>query len=222
MENLDLKDSYLASSRINWRPYFECFIEKTQNGTKMDYDWKGNLENGAVEILKLGDIAASDTQIKINSIISEIKSGNLKVFDTSKFTVSKDTPNLEVDSNKYITSYKADVDSDENYTGDAEVVSDEYFHESEKRISSYFDLRIDEINEIFDEKGETENFNSTYRTKKSNDGLSTGAICAIDIPCVFALLVSAILAFTLGKKDSHNIQNVSLDGVYNSSINRVI
>ena len=84
----------------------------------------------------------------MDSLISEIKSGNLKVFNTSKFTVFKETPNLKVDSNKHITSYKADVDSDENSTGDTEVVSDGYFHESEKRSAPYFDLRIDGINEI--------------------------------------------------------------------------
>ena len=226
MEDFGLKDSYLASSKINWRPYIRYFIKNIQNGTKMDYDWTGNITNGAVEILKLGDIAATGTQEKMNSLISEISSGNLKVFNTSKFTVSKETPNLEVDSNKHITSYKADVDSDENFTGDTEVVYDGYFHESEKRSAPYFDLKIDGINEIVDssnEEEETDNFvnftSSIYRTKKSNDGLPTGAICAIAIPCALALLGATILALTLGKNVSHNIQNVPKDSLHSNLSN---
>ena len=236
MENLNLNNSYLASSRINWKPYFRYFIENTQNGTKMDYDWRGSLSNGAVEILKLGNIAASGTQEKIDSLISELKSGNLKVFDTSKFTVSKETPNLEVDSNKHVISYKADVDTDPNFTGDTEVISDGYFHESEKRSAPYFDLRIDGINEIIDvpedtsnidstsivspslEKEDIDNYTNTYRTKKS-DGLSPGAICAIVIPCTLVLLVATIAPLTLGKKYSNSIENVSMDGFPISSSN---
>lgn len=39
----------------------------------------------------------------------------------------------------------ADVDSDADFTPDTEVVSDGYFHESEKRSAPYFDLDIDGI-----------------------------------------------------------------------------
>ncbi len=61
--------------------------------------------------------------------------GSLHVFDTSKFTVKGET----------LSSYKADVDTDKDYTPDTEVISDGYFHESEKRSAPYFDLRIDGI-----------------------------------------------------------------------------
>ena len=47
---------------------------------------------------------------------------------------------------KKLDSYKADVDTDENYEGDTEVISDGYFHESEYRSAPYFDLQIDGIN----------------------------------------------------------------------------
>ena len=46
------------------------------------------------------------------------------VFDTSAFTV---------DDGKVLDSYMADVDTDADYTGDTEVISDGYFHESEYR-----------------------------------------------------------------------------------------
>ena len=40
----------------------------------------------------------------------------------------------------------ADVDTDEAYEGDTEVISEGYFHESEYRSAPYFDLQIDGIN----------------------------------------------------------------------------
>ena len=42
-------------------------------------------------------------------------------------------------------SYMADVDTDPNYEGDTEVISDGYFHESEFRSAPYFDIQIDGI-----------------------------------------------------------------------------
>ena len=66
---------------------------------------------------------------------AKLASGELKVFDTANFTVGGQT----------LTSYMADVDSDEAYTPDTEVVSDGYFHESEYRSAPYFDIDIDGI-----------------------------------------------------------------------------
>ena len=50
-----------------------------------------------------------------------------------------------VDANGHLTSYKADVDTDANYTPDTEVVSNGYFHESEYRAAPYFDIQINGI-----------------------------------------------------------------------------
>ena len=47
-----------------------------------------------------------------------------------------------------LTSYMADVNTDEAYTGDTEVVHDGYFSESEFRSAPYFDLFIDGINTL--------------------------------------------------------------------------
>ena len=71
----------------------------------------------------------------------ELEDGTRHVFDTSAFTVE----------GKNLDSYKADVDTDEKYTPDTEVISDGYFHESEYRSAPYFDLRIDGI-KLLDEK----------------------------------------------------------------------
>ena len=53
---------------------------------------------------------------------------------------------LKVDADGHITSYLADVDTDEAYTGDTEVITDGYFSESTARSAPYFDLSIDGIN----------------------------------------------------------------------------
>lgn len=44
-----------------------------------------------------------------------------------------------------IESYVADVDTDEAFTPDTEVVLDGYFHESEFRSAPYFDIQLDGI-----------------------------------------------------------------------------
>ena len=110
----------------------------------------GNLSNGAVELYNASGIAAEGTQDAMNKAIEDLKEGKVKVFNTSKFTVSNTVDGLVVDENNHVTSYKADVNTDSKYEGDTEVISNGYFHESEYRSSPYFDLRIDGITENFD------------------------------------------------------------------------
>ena len=57
------------------------------------------------------------------------------MFDTATFTVGGQT----------LTSYMADVDSDEAYTPDTEVVANGCFQESKFRSAPYFDIDIDGI-----------------------------------------------------------------------------
>ena len=38
------------------------------------------------------------------------------------------------------------IDTDENFEGDTEAISDGYFHESEYRSAPYFDIMVDGIN----------------------------------------------------------------------------
>ena len=68
---------------------------------------------------------------------SRASAGNLSFFKTcSTFTVKGET----------LTSSKADVDTDPNYTPDTEAIVDGYFAESTFRSAPYFDLQIDGIN----------------------------------------------------------------------------
>ena len=129
-------NTYIVASRINWEPYFEFIINAVQNGEAIPADWTGTLETGSVELLTLNEKAAAPgTAEAIEAAEAAMKAGELHVFDTATFT--KDGAALE--------SYMADVDTDEAYTGDTEVVADGYFHESEYRSAPYFDLQIDGI-----------------------------------------------------------------------------
>ena len=127
----------LVSSKINWTPYFEHIINAVINGTEIEQDYCYGLEEGSVEILGLNeDVAAEGTVEKLEEVKAALIAGEIKVFDTATFTV--DGAALE--------SYKADVDSDDAFTPDTEVVADGYFHESEFRSAPYFDIDIDGIN----------------------------------------------------------------------------
>ena len=155
-ENTSLTNSYLTSSRINWRPYFKYFINCVLKGEKMDADWTGTIANGAVEVFAASGIATEGTQAAMDAAIAAFKAGTLNVFDCSKFTVSvfgdgvKDFTNLNatVDADGHVTSYKADVDDAGDYVGETEVVSGGIFKESFYRSAPYFDIRIDGITEI--------------------------------------------------------------------------
>ena len=146
-----LADSYLTSSRINWRPFFRYFIQSTLEGKKMDADWTGTVANGAVEVYKANTkIAAAGTQEAMDAAIAKFKNGELNVFDTSKFTVTPaaGATNITVDADGHVTSYKADVDDLGDFKGETEVIEGGVFKESKFRSAPYFDLRIDGITEI--------------------------------------------------------------------------
>ena len=187
-ENPTLTNSYLISSRINWRPYFKYFIQSALDGTEMDPDWTGTLEGGSVEVYNASSLAATGTQDAVDTAISDLKAKNIKVFDTSKFTVNGTT----------LTSYMADVDTDANFEGDTEAISDGYFHESEYRSAPYFDIIVDGI-EIIEEESESSSestnqtsFNTFNVNKKG--GLSTGGIIGVTIPLVAVAVVAAVAA----------------------------
>ena len=147
-------NTYIISSRINWAPYYQYAIQCVIDGKAIDADWTGTLATGSVVLTELNtDVAAAGTQEAIDAAIAKLESGELHVFDCATFTTkADDTMNpfkvdfLKVDADGHITSYLADVDTDEAYTGDTEVVENGYFAESAKRSAPYFDLQIDGIN----------------------------------------------------------------------------
>ena len=204
-ENTQLTKSYLISQKINYKPFFKIFVENTQKGTKMDYDYTGSLNDDSVIVYKASSIAASGTQAAVDKAIEDLKSDKIKVFDTSKFTVN----------GKKLTSYKADVDTDENFEKDTEAISDGYFHESELRSAPYFDIIIDGIDSTVEEEEEEEeekggNNNGTinfYRKEKNK--LSTGVILAILIPCAVVLIAATIIGVILSRRASAPVSDPS-------------
>lgn len=133
------ESTFIVSSAIDWAPYFQYIIEQVVKGEAIDTDWTGNIATGSVVLSGLNqDVIAEGTADAVNAAIAEFKAGKLHVFDTSKFTVD----------GKTLTSYKADVDTDDKFTPDTEVVSDGYFHESEYRSAPYFDIIIDGVTNL--------------------------------------------------------------------------
>ena len=129
-------ETYLVSSRIDWTPYLVYAINCVINGEPIDADWTGTIETGSVVLTELGENVAEGTQEAIDEAQAALLDGSVHVFDTSTFTVEGET----------VTSFMADVNTDENNEGDTEVVHDGYFSESEFRSAPYFTLQIDGIN----------------------------------------------------------------------------
>lgn len=129
-------NTFIVSSRIDWVPYFEYAIKCVAEGKAIDADWTGTLATGSVVLTDINEqAAAAGTQAKIDEVKAALEAGTTHVFDITTFTVQ----------GKTLDSYMADVDTDEAYTGDTEVIADGYFHESEYRSAPYFDVQIDGI-----------------------------------------------------------------------------
>ncbi len=131
--------TFIVSSRIDWAPYFAYIIKCMNTGEAIATDWCGGIEEGSVVLTGVNqDVAAEGTVDAIKKAVDDIKSGKVKVFDTTKDSY------ITVGGKK-LDTYKADVDTDAAFTADTEVVKDGAFAESVHRSAPYFDVRIDGI-----------------------------------------------------------------------------
>lgn len=129
-------DTYIISTRINWAPYVQYLIDCAKANKTIATDWTGTIATGSVEMCELNDAVAADgTKDMLDSIIKEFNAGTKHVFDISTFTLDGEE----------ISTYMADVDTDDAYTPDTEAIADGYFHESEYRSAPYFDINVDGI-----------------------------------------------------------------------------
>lgn len=129
----------LISARINWEPYFEYALRAVLGNKTIATDYCGSLKDGSVAIEGLNEtVAPTGTKLKLDLVEECLRLGVEHVFDTSAFTVGGEK----------LKTYMADVDTESNFDGDTEAVSNGYFHESEFRSAPYFDLKIDGINLI--------------------------------------------------------------------------
>ncbi|MBQ9511381.1 MAG: BMP family ABC transporter substrate-binding protein [Clostridia bacterium] len=131
-------NTYIVASKIDWTPFYEYMINCVLEDKNIDKDWTGTIATGSVKLEALSKVAAEGTQAKLDEALAAFKAGTLHVFDTSK-------DNFITVNGEKLTSYKADVDYDDAFTKDTEVVSGGYFHESEYRSAPYFDVEIDGI-----------------------------------------------------------------------------
>ncbi len=143
------EETFIISSRINWVPYFEYIIDCALNGTDIDTEYCGTLQNGSVAITAINEaVAAEGTQNILDQVKAELIEGTRQVFDVNTFTVTKtDTLNVnaEVDATGKLLGYMADVNSDAAFTADTQVVANGAFQESKYRSAPYFDIQIDGI-----------------------------------------------------------------------------
>ena len=129
-------NTFIVSSRINWEPYFEYIINCVLTGQSIDTDWTGTMDTGSVVITEVNEkVAASGTVEKLAEIADKLNGGVIQVFDTSTFTVE----------GEHLTEYMADVDTDEAFTPDTNVIQNGVFMESTYRSAPYFDIIIDDI-----------------------------------------------------------------------------
>ena len=112
---------------------------KKAAGEAIDTDWVGTIATGSVVLTDVNlQAAAAGTVEKLEEVKAELEAGTRKVYDTA-------TEGFITVGGAPLTSYMADVDTDDAFTPDTEVVSDGYFHESEYRSAPYFDVKIDGI-----------------------------------------------------------------------------
>ena len=132
-------NTFIVASRIDWAPYLTFVCEKVAAGEKFDYDYTGTIATGSVKLTDINTAAAAEGTVEaIEAATAALNDGSLKVFATSTFTVE----------GAELTTYLADVDTDDAYTGDTEVIIDGEFSESTFRSAPYFSLAIDGIEQL--------------------------------------------------------------------------
>jgi basic membrane protein A len=129
-------NSALTSATNVWSAYYKYAFATAINGGDIASNWSAGYKEGAVKITELGSACAEGTQAKVDEVIAKLKSGELNVFDTSKFTV---------EGKKITWAFATDSDGDYAYDRN-NVVADGYFHESYVQSAPAFNLRIDGIN----------------------------------------------------------------------------
>ncbi len=138
-------ETFIVASKIDWTPYFKYICEQVMNGDKIATDWTGTISTGSVVLTEVNtQAAAAGTQETIDNVKAKLISGEVKVFDINTFTIK---------NGQRVDSYIADVNTDDAFTPDTEVINNGCFEESKHRSAPYFDLRIDGIellNEVFD------------------------------------------------------------------------
>ena len=128
----------LPGGQVSWKRNTDP-CEKVAAGEKFEADYTGTILTGSVKLTDVNTAAAAEGTVEaIEAATAALNDGSLKVFATSTFTVE----------GAELTTYLADVDTDDAYTGDTEVIIDGEFSESTFRSAPYFSLAIDGIEQL--------------------------------------------------------------------------
>jgi basic membrane protein A len=155
-------DAAIASSTNNWEKYYDYVIKQALAGKDLDKDWAKGYADEAVGVVGFGKNAPTDAATKAKAMAKKITDGDVRVFDTSKFTVSNPDGNygVTVDASKHVSSYKVDFSYKDWSQGGKVIFQGEtkeevktagtvnYIQESVDRSAPYFSIRIDGITEI--------------------------------------------------------------------------
>ena len=126
----------LTSASIDWAPYNTYAVESVINGEPIAVDWCQGYDTGANKITELNEgVVAEGTAEKVAEVEAALVSGDLKVFDTSTFTIGGETLESLIEANADYAKY-------------ADYVSDGYFHESELASAPSFDIIVDGIEQV--------------------------------------------------------------------------
>ena len=145
-------NTYLAHSKIDWAPYYKAVINAMFDGKAIEGEKNGNFTGTLATNSVQYEVKDSAAKAQCEVVKAELEAGTRKVFDCSKFTVTKsesENVNATLDENGHLTAYLADVEDMGDYAGDTNVIKTEngitFFDESSNRSAPYFDLRIDGI-----------------------------------------------------------------------------
>ncbi|MGI6716925.1 MAG: BMP family ABC transporter substrate-binding protein [Eubacteriales bacterium] len=131
-------DTSLTSATSVWKVYYKYAFATFINGGKIATNWTAGFDKDAVAITELGKNCAEGTADYVANVIAKLKSGELRVFDTSKFTYKGKT-----------LTWAYATDSDGDWTNDSNnVIADGYYHESYVQSAPAFSIIIDGIKEL--------------------------------------------------------------------------
>lgn len=131
-------DAALTSASNTWQVYYQYAFSEAINGGNIATNWAAGYGRAAVNTTELGKACAPGTEEKVAEVVAKLKSGEVKVFDTTKFTVG----------GKNVTWAYA-TDSDGDWANDSNnVISDGQYYESYVQSAPSFSLRIDGITEL--------------------------------------------------------------------------
>lgn len=150
--NVDMIDNapdvILTSSTNNWEVYYETLFTAVLNGEDIPQDWSEGYHSDAVGITALNEkTVAAGTADKVAEVVANIKSGAVRVFDTSTFKRADGSDVTEATfdfsyrdwANGGAVIYQGET-KDMLKTDSATGIT--YFDESSFRAAPYFDIRI--------------------------------------------------------------------------------